>query len=558
MILLDPYAARSCPVKTFNTFDPTETAPELDESLQEAFQGGADWREHILDILAATPGAVDLRRDGGLTPTRAAVEVGAPLILRPTLPDDVPGHRRGHCDALVRDPSSPEPRYWPLKTKPYRICEKQMGASELDWAPLDAPTQWAPLTNRRYRSYREGALLELAHSWRMLQAAGWGAQSRRVAVVGDAQDGSRPVVTWVGLDHKFIRTYSRTSGHKLRSPLERYDHEHSFRVHVAEAASARTGVDDPDPVVRPIRVKECEYCAWWQRCRTKMDDDDLSLRIAKAPLDVRELQTLLGLGIKTVAQLAEADVEEILPRYLPLTQHRDRAEARLRQAHRRAQMMARGVSLERVSVDPIAVPRGDVEIDFDIETACDGTVYLWGCLVSGVDDGDPEYVPFARFEHLPGDGEVALAVEFASWLVGMAERHPDLKVYHYSDYEVVHIRRLAERSQHPMLQRALELVPEHFVDLYRYVRDNFVGVDGLGLKVVATRGAGFSWRDEDPGGLQSQAWFDEACDAEQPQQREASRIRVLEYNEDDVRATHELRRWLCDLDEAGLSPQGRE
>ena len=37
--VLDAYAARSCPVKTFNAFDPTLRKPEqpLDESLRESF-----------------------------------------------------------------------------------------------------------------------------------------------------------------------------------------------------------------------------------------------------------------------------------------------------------------------------------------------------------------------------------------------------------------------------------------------------------------------------------------------------------------------------------------
>ncbi|WP_231979227.1 hypothetical protein [Tessaracoccus coleopterorum] len=37
--MLDAYSARSCPVKTFNTFDPTRAEPPLDESLRESFQG---------------------------------------------------------------------------------------------------------------------------------------------------------------------------------------------------------------------------------------------------------------------------------------------------------------------------------------------------------------------------------------------------------------------------------------------------------------------------------------------------------------------------------------
>jgi predicted RecB family nuclease len=352
----------------------------------------------------------------------------------------------------------------------------------------------------------------------------------------------------VDLTHKFIRTFSRTAGHKLRSPLERYDHEHRFRVHVAEQAAARTGTDDPEPAVRPIRVKECDWCAWWQVCRTQIDDDDLSLRISKAPLDVRELQTLLALGIKTVAELAEADVDTILPRYLPETGHRDRAEDRLRQAARRARMLAHGVDLERVSVDPIAVPRSGVEVDLDIETADDGTVYLWGALVG--DDGDGEFRHFSRFEHLTPATEVKLAVEFADWLLDLAERHPDLRVYHYSDYETVHLRRLADRSGHPSLIAACKLIREHFVDLFGYVRDNFVGVDGLGLKIVASRGAGFHWRDEEPGGLNSQSWFNEAIDGATDDARAAARTRVLDYNEDDVRATLAVRRWLTTQDES--------
>jgi predicted RecB family nuclease len=82
------------------------------------------------------------------------------------------------------------------------------------------------------------------------------------------------------------------------------------------------------------------------------------------------------------------------------------------------------------------------------------------------------------------------------------------------------------------------------------VRDNFVGVDGLGLKIVASRGAGFHWRDEEPGGLNSQSWFNEAIDGATDDARAAARTRVLDYNEDDVRATLAVRRWLTTQDES--------
>ncbi|MGA9147245.1 MAG: ribonuclease H-like domain-containing protein, partial [Candidatus Nanopelagicales bacterium] len=104
--------------------------------------------------------------------------------------------------------------------------------------------------------------------------------------------------------------------------------------------------------------------------------------------------------------------------------------------------------------------------------------------------------------------------------------------------------RIAQEALNPDLpdpEQVDALITETFVDLYPIMRANFFSRDGLGLKVVATRGAGFAWRDEDPGGLQSITWLEQvrAGDSHVKQ-------RVLEYNEDDVRATLALRNWLSD------------
>ena len=560
--LLDPYAARNCPVKTFNAFDPGTPKPEkpLDESLLEAFSGGSEFRESVLETLCRGGEVIDLR-DEGHPPaeTLAAMDAGAPVIVGGHLPVDVPGHRCGHPDALVRGNDRPDgrPGYWPLRVKPYRLLEKQRNAKELRASALGSPTVLEPLPGFRFRSYRQGVLLELAHHWRLLQACGRAAASPVAGAIG-FDDQHKGMIVWVPLELRFLRTFSRTSasGHRLRSALERYDHEHGFRVHVAQQAMCREPGDPRPPVVRPIRVPECEWCAWWETCRPRMDDDDISLRISKTPLDVRELQTLMGLGITTVSQLADADVEALLPDYLPLTAHRDRSEARLRTAARRARMLKRGVALEKVSVEPIGVPRAPVEVDLDIETDDSDRTYLWGVLLTDRATGKQKYQHFSTFSHLSPSGEQELAANFARWLVRLVRKHPDLLVYHYSDYEVVHLRRLAQRSGHPDLMAACDLIKGHFVDLFQLVRDNFVAVDGLGLKVVATKGAGFSWRDEEPGGLNSQAWFATAVDGGNAAERRAARRRVLEYNEDDVRATWHVREWMELLD--SRSPEDGE
>ena len=552
--LLDPYAARSCPVKTFNAFDPGTPKPDepLDESLLEEFSGGSEFRDSRLKVLCRGNDVVDLRgAEHDLAETVAAMDAGAPVIVGGQLPPDGQGHRSGWPDALVRGNNRPSgrPGYWPVRIKPYQLLEKQCNAQELRVSDLTCPTDLNPLLGYRFRSNRQGVLLELAHHWRLLQACGHSAATPTAGAIG-FDDASKGMIVWVPLELRFLRTFSRTSasGHRLRSALERYDHEHGFRVHVAQQASGRRPDDSRPPAVRPIRVSECEWCAWWETCRPRMDDDDISLRISKTPLDVRELQTLMGLGITTVSQLADADVEALLPKYLPLTAHRDRSEARLRTAARRARMLKRGVALEKVSVDPIGVPRAPVEIDLDIETDDTGRIYLWGALLTERGTGKQKYQHFSSFTYLSPSGELDLAIDFAQWLLRIASRRPRLLVYHYSDYEVVHLKRLAQRSGHPDLLAACDLVKDHFVDLFQLVRDNFVAVDGLGLKVVANKGAGFSWRDAEPGGLNSQTWFATAVDGASTAERKAARTRVLEYNEDDVRATWHVREWMERLD----------
>ena len=97
------------------------------------------------------------------------------------------------------------------------------------------------------------------------------------------------------------------------------------------------------------------------------------------------------------------------------------------------------------------------------------------------------------------------------------------------------------------------------MDLFTTIRTHFFGVNGIGLKVVATAGAGFSWRDPDPGGLNSQTWWDLAVHDPDPELRKASRVRVLEYNEDDVRATLAVRHWLRDkYSREALIPTGTQ
>ncbi len=590
-ILLDAHAAIRCPVKVHNHHDPTITRQD-DESLAahdgaqtaQAWMTNHEFVDKVLDILVLTPEAVDLRDLACEDPqvrsaaTRDAVESGASVIIAPRLPVDRAGARRGSPPLLVRGADTPEgePGYLPVQIHDHRVLERHNRSWTICVSPLTTPlhTDRMGMIDARMRSGREQDMMLMAHYWRMLEAAGWAScgvpwagligqdQLVRTIVATRRHEGEPALrlntshcssvvlgIVWVDLVAKQIRTFARSSktGWKSRSALERYDHEHAFRVSVARNALRRTGApDDPAPMVFPIHIKECASCPWWPVCAPTMGADDLSRSIDKSPLDVREITVLRSMGISSVNDLVEADLEALMGDYLPEVSHRDGAETRLRLAAHRANLIASGIELERTNDKPMRLPASRIEIDWDIEAAPGDRIYLWGFLVRDREclDDHGHYVSFARFREIDSEIENELAIEAMTWLNQILDAHPDARIYHYSDYEMVHLTKVARSSGHPQVIRGLERMRRAHFDLFSTMRRHWFGVHGLGLKSVAHAATGFDWRDEAPGGLNSQMWFLEALRTTDQQARSETMQRILDYNEDDVRATMALRDWL--------------
>lgn len=555
--VLDAYAARSCPLKTVHRFTPG-LEPPIDRPPDPPFFHDAEAIEAEVYglLLAADAETADLRgtraadAEAAEQATIAAMRAGAPLILAPTLPRDRAGHRTGHPSLLVRE-TGDGPGYHPVQIKFHRVLESTApDAPPLYATTLGAPRELTTVPARGYRwRHRLAAALQLAHYWRMLEASGYAAQRPAGGLIGLDRipvHGGQPgqVITWLDLAAPRVPQNPDTvpvpRDADPTSVLERYDADFATRVALAtDALSARP--EDPPPLT-PILTPECRGCVWLPRCTTFLDADDLTRRINKSPLDAHEVTTLRGLGIDTVPDLAHTELDGLLADYLPRASHRDDAEDRLRRAHHRARLLDSGVALERETSGELPLPRHDLEIDVDIETSADDRVYLWGFWIDDPEAGEPYARQFVSFTDLDAEGERALAAEAMAWLRVLVEGR-DAAVYHYSDYETVRLGRLAAHLGE-LGAWAQGWATAHFVDLFTVVRENFFGANGLGLKVVASAVAGFEWRDDEPGGLNSQAWFADAVHASDDLDREIARIRVLEYNEDDVRATWHLRRWL--------------
>ena len=574
-IVLGAYAARSCPVKTQNAFDPTVTiesptngaGAEANEGLAELFDGGAQFKAAVLDQLIdfCRGWIVDLRPLSASTrevQTEAclhAMTSGAHVIIDGCLPVDFSGHRVGIPDLLIRgaDAVDGSPTYHPVEVKWHKIMLRPRppdGDAEeppiLRYSRLTDPTLDAAVGVSGYglrTASREADFLQLAHYHRMLQACGFAAEQAFGGVIGTDDLFEAPVLAWADLGQPQVRTFSRSSpeGWRLRSLLERYDHEHAFRLKIAAVAQQQTGrlKGDPELLVRPIVNKECPRCQWWEQCLPRLDPDDVSLRIEAAPLDMREIAALRRHGITTITDLADADLDQLLESYLPEVTHRAGAEGRIRVAARRARMLLEGITFDRETTGPIEMPQAELEIDLDIESSADGRIYLWGFLVERAGEIGAIYHEFSCFDDLDDRSEAALAVDAFTWLRSVIESTPSVAVFHYSGYEVAKIIDLARRERHELLDWAAAYAEEHFVDLLEIVKAHYFGVSGLGLKLMA-RHVGFSWRDDDAGGLNSQLWFAEAVHGETAEARARAERRVLEYNEDDVNATSQLRAWL--------------
>jgi predicted RecB family nuclease len=125
-------------------------------------------------------------------------------------------------------------------------------------------------------------------------------------------------------------------------------------------------------------------------------------------------------------------------------------------------------------------------------------------------------------------------------MVAEFEKRGHYAVYIYSHHEKTNLEKLAAKYGGSI---ELDHFISRFVDLLPVVKRCVVfPTDSTSLKPLA-RFVGFDWRDTDPGGSQSMAWWAEYIG--DPVDKAALRERVIAYNEDDVWATFALRDWLA-------------
>ena len=186
---------------------------------------------------------------------------------------------------------------------------------------------------------------------------------------------------------------------------------------------------------------------------------------------------------------------------------------------------------------------GDIFFDFEGFPLYPGggLEYLFGWVTR---DADGQ----ATFDHLwaeDRDGERAAFTAFIDMLVDRFAEHPGAHLYHYADYEVSALRRLAARHRTRTAEVEQLIVGSKFVDLFAVVRGALLaGVESYSIKKLEPL-YGFSPRT---GGvttaLGSVDGFHQYRTAPNPDAAAALRATIVAYNTDDCLSTAALADWL--------------
>jgi predicted RecB family nuclease len=498
--------------------DPTGEQRKADaeahrRSIAEEMAGlaGTDW--------TWIPSGPDIRGADRERATEQAMSAGARFIWGAQLPRDAAGGRRGGINLLVHTGAG----YVPVLVVRHKVTDPGSGARTSPLGdPVPAAGQADPARKARPQPRDQ---LRLAHARRLLEASGYA-------------DPGRPVGGVVGLDGDIVVWHDLEAPNWPggRTALAEYDARFADRLAVATAAASGA-----QPLAEPSRIVECRTCPWWTICRA----DLLAVRDVSLVVRGEEGASLRAAGLRTVDDLAALDPtdgEALPPAGMPLSDAVGLAKA----------WLANLTVVRRVR--RVRVPRAEVEVDVDMESFGDAGAYMWGVLLSGADVGErPGYRAFATWEPLPTDDEARSFAEFWQWLsvirLRARARGLTFRAYCYNElaenrWLLSSARRFAGKPGIPGIEQVQAFIDsDAWFDLFGSVREYFLCSHGKGLKTIAPV-TGFRWRDPEASGENSMRWYRFAVGIDGAGPDDMQRLRLLEYNEDDVRATQALRHWM--------------
>lgn len=176
-----------------------------------------------------------------------------------------------------------------------------------------------------------------------------------------------------------------------------------------------------------------------------------------------------------------------------------------------------------------------VELYFDIEAQPELNLdYLHGILVIDRMSNQQKFYPFLAENSTQ---EELIWKQFLE----LVWAYPIAPIFHFCDYEPKTIKRLATMYNTP--DYWWKPVLKRFIDLHAKMTETVtLPVESYALKPVA-KWLGFEWRDPKANGAQSVCWYEQWLKTGDRKLLDA----IVQYNEDDCRATFHVKEWLTDF-----------
>ncbi len=292
-----------------------------------------------------------------------------------------------------------------------------------------------------------------------------------------------------------------------------------FQAALEQATLLVYGQEESEPVLG----SHCLLCEWFRRCHSwvKTHDDPSGLFfVGKQKFRLKEV------GLQTIHDIAGMEVSEYLTPPNKIPRMGEKALTRMKQ---RAGIMLSGKPWIRQGY---AFPTTERDIYFDIEDdPTQHLTYLYGLAIHD-HTGPPKFQYFVARNPQEEEETVRAFWDFIA-------SAGDVTYYVYSHKERSSLRQLMER--YGLDQDVFTTYVDREYDLYSdlIVPYSDWPTFSYSIKQIAKH-IGFRWRDSDPSGANSIAWYNEYL--AHPEQEQLLN-RILQYNEDDCLAMLAIKRY---------------
>lgn len=326
--------------------------------------------------------------------------------------------------------------------------------------------------------------------------------------------------------------YNLNSQMGVRTPMSYWDLYKQIKNVVNELVSNQK---QNEPALSSL----CKLCTWYNSCRNWCIKNDDLTQIFYVGRKVRDTFKK-DVRITSVNDLIKVNASDLI-----IQKKKDKeflkgiGEGTLNSAIKRGKILKN--NSDPVIYSKIEFPKVSYELFFDIED--DPTqefVYLHGLYIRN--NGKEDYKGFIA-KDVSKESEKMAWKNFWVFIRGLPQ--DDYSVYYFSQHEKSTYRRL--QKKYPEIIGEIELNTffenPNVIDLYQLVLKNTDWPLGsYSLKSLATY-SGFKWRDETPSGALSIQWYNEYLKTSD----EKILNRIIEYNEDDCKATMALKDKLTSL-----------